>query len=152
MSALVSPSHTHSSMTPGQQCQLTLKTQLRHAHIYLHTHTHTHTHIRLFYRQPICLELGLVTVGIWAASTWWPTISKHSARLLWRFLTFVDLDLWPFQLKTVIPLTCAQGMFIPILMPINQSGLFQASLPIYTVLKKRIYVCFYCSEISCNAK
>jgi len=26
-----------------------------------------------------------------------------------RFLTFSDLDFWPFQLKTGIPLACAQG-------------------------------------------
>ena len=39
-----------------------------------------------------------------------PSFSKH-ARLLWRFLTSGDLDLWPSQLKICSPLTRA----IPIL-------------------------------------
>ena len=34
-----------------------------------------------------------------------PPVSKHDARSLWRFLTSSDLDLWPFHLKTGIPLT-----------------------------------------------
>jgi len=39
----------------------------------------------------------------------WSAISKHDARLLWRFLTTCDLDLWPFQLKNAILFTCALG-------------------------------------------
>jgi len=38
-----------------------------------------------------------------------PAVSKHDTRLLWRFLTSCDLDLWPFHLKIVTLLTHALG-------------------------------------------
>jgi len=44
-----------------------------------------------------------------------PPLSKHDARLLWRFLTSSDLDLWPFNWKLAFHLLVTMETFIPIL-------------------------------------